>query len=432
MTGINQKIKGPGRIALRGGQVMITVVTLFLFLSLSFIVGVSDPILRQASITKSFLDSRKSYLLAESGVEDASYRVIAGKQVFASEVISLDGGSATTLVTSTSGTKTITSDAIKNNLVRKVETTLQMGIGTSFHFGIQTGAGGLTLNNNAMIYGNVYSNGPIHGDHNTSVTGSVVSASSSPSGSLIDELNIGVDGVGDGNAYTIADSNVQGGLYCISGSGNNKSCDSSKPIPTPVELPISEESIATWQTDATAGGIINGNYTLPSSGSLGPKKIIGNLTIVNNKILTLTGTIWVTGNIVVENNAGIKLSSSYGANSGVVVAGGKMNISNNATLEGSGQTGSYLLFLTTSDCPINPSCDGDYAIDISNNVSAIMFNAQRGTIHMSNNASIKEATAYKIVLESNATVNYESGLANINFVSGPSGGWNIGSWKEVE
>ena len=37
MTGINQKIKGPGRIALRGGQVMITVVTLFLFLSLSFI-----------------------------------------------------------------------------------------------------------------------------------------------------------------------------------------------------------------------------------------------------------------------------------------------------------------------------------------------------------------------------------------------------------
>ncbi|MEK7070852.1 MAG: hypothetical protein AAB966_03530, partial [Patescibacteria group bacterium] len=148
--------------------------------------------------------------------------------------------------------------------------------------------------------------------------------------------------------------------------------------------------------------------------------------------LTLTGTIWVTGNIVVENNAGIKLSSSYGANSGVVVAGGKMNISNNATLEGSGQTGSYLLFLTTSDCPINPSCDGDYAIDISNNVSAIMFNAQRGTIHMSNNASIKEATAYKIVLESNATVNYESGLANINFVSGPSGGWNIGSWKEVE
>jgi len=128
----------------------------------------------------------------------------------------------------------------------------------------------------------------------------------------------------------------------------------------------------------------------------------------------------------------MKLSSLYGTNSGVVVAGGTMDISNNAVLEGSGQTGSFLLFLTTSDCPTNPSCGGDYAIDISNNVSAIMLNAQNGSIHMSNNASVKGATAYRVVLNSNATINYESGLANLNFISGPSGGWNISSWRETE
>ncbi|KKT91018.1 MAG: hypothetical protein UW93_C0014G0001, partial [Parcubacteria group bacterium GW2011_GWC1_45_13] len=43
----------------------------------------------------------------------------------------------------------------------------------------------------------------------------------------------------------------------------------------------------------------------------------------------------------------------------------------------------------------------------------------------------KEATAYGIILNNEAIITYESGLANVNFYSGPSGGWNIESWAEV-
>ena len=37
-----------------------------------------------------------------------------------------------------------------------------------------------------------------------------------------------------------------------------------------------------------------------------------------------------------------------------------------------------------------------------------------------------------INLNNNATVIYDSGLANANFVNGPSGGWNVKTWQEVK
>jgi hypothetical protein len=90
------------------------------------------------------------------------------------------------------------------------------------------------------------------------------------------------------------------------------------------------------------------------------------------------------------------------------------------------------MIVTTSDCPISASCGGRYAMDISNNVESILVNAQKGTIRMSNNASAKGVTAHTLYLDNNAVVTYESGLANVNFSSGPGGSWDIISWKEIE
>lgn len=416
----------------RGGQVMIAVVTMFLFVSVSFLVGISDPILRHNYETESFLDSRRSYVLAEGAVEDVVYKIKNNKQIFASDTLSLDGGLVNIVVVENAGVKTISVSGSYRNLVRNLTAGVRTGVGSSFHYGIQAGAGGFSINNNAIVYGNVYSNGPINGGSNARVTGSATSASSSPSGSSIDELLVGTDGSGDADAYTITDSDVEGGLYCRVGSGNNKYCDASKPIPSPAELPITEPNIDKWRNDATDGGIINGNYTIAGSSSFGPKKIVGNLTVVNNKTLTLIGTLWVTGDIILGENSGIRLSPAYGANSGVIITDGRIDVSNNVVVSGSGQPGSYLLLLTTSDCPRSGSCDGEYAIDASNNVSAIVFNAQNGSIRMDNNSSVKEVTAYEVILKANASVNYESGLANVNFISGPSGGWNVSSWQETE
>ena len=53
-------------------------------------------------------------------------------------------------------------------------------------------------------------------------------------------------------------------------------------------------------------------------------------------------------------------------------------------------------------------------------------------MYLSNTISIKEASAYKIQLSNSAKIIYETGLANLLFTSGPSGGYSIESWREQE
>jgi hypothetical protein len=238
---------------------------------------------------------------------------------------------------------------------------------------------------------------------------------------------------GDARAHTVNSSTVYGNLYCQAGSGNNKSCDTSQPDPSAQGFPISDGVIAQWKQDAESGGVINGDLVIDDEEvSLGPTKITGNLLIENNAVVTITGTIYVVGTITFTNNIDVNLFSGYDSDSGVILSDNRIVISNNAVFGGSGTEGSYILVLTTSDCPTSASCNGLYALDVGNNAGTVVLNAQKGTLNFSNNAGAKSATAYKINLSNNAVITYESGLVDTNFSSGPSGGWDIISWKEVE
>lgn len=241
----------------------------------------------------------------------------------------------------------------------------------------------------------------------------------------ISAVSVGQNGVGDARAHSVSNTNIAGNLYCQTGSGNNKPCDTSQPDPAPQPFPVSDANISDWKADAALGGVIDGDYAPGGeSATLGPKKITGNLILTNGFTLTLSGTLWVVGDIELSNNAVVKLSSGYGTNGGVVVSDGEIDLSNGAQFSGSGQAGSYVLLLTTSS--------SGSAAEVGNNAGAVIINAQKGTINFSNNAGAKEATADKIFMDNGATIIYESGLANINFTSGPSGSWNIVSWQEVE
>lgn len=57
-----------------------------------------------------------------------------------------------------------------------------------------------------------------------------------------------------------------------------------------------------YQTDAMAGGQVNGNMTI-NNGSLGPKYITGDLNIKGN--ITITGTVYVGHNITISPNVNI-------------------------------------------------------------------------------------------------------------------------------
>ncbi|MCC2630345.1 MAG: seg [Candidatus Paceibacter sp.] len=247
--------------------------------------------------------------------------------------------------------------------------------------------------------------------------------------STISGVTVGTGSTGDAWAHTVTGSTVRGNLYCQTGSGNNKSCDTSRTDPSSQPLPISDANIAEWKDAASEGGTTVGNYTADGI-SIGPRRITGDLTITGT--VTLTGTVWVEGTVNISGNAIVKLASNYGSGSGVIVTDGYVMMSNNVAFQGSGATGSYIMLVTTSDCPSSVSCAGNNAINVSNNVTSVILNAQNGTIRFSNNASAKEATAKLISLDNNSYITYESGLANTNFTSGPTGGWEITRWQEVQ
>ncbi|HLD61125.1 MAG TPA: choice-of-anchor R domain-containing protein [Patescibacteria group bacterium] len=198
------------------------------------------------------------------------------------------------------------------------------------------------------------------------------------------------------------------------------------PAPPPAPYPISAAQIAEWKATAEAGGVISGDYTLTDgqTNSLGPQKIDGDLTITNNSILTVTGPIWVNGNVVLDNNVQVVLSSSLGNAGTAFIADypadptqkGRMIIGNNSSIAGNGQLGSYPLFISMYSGVGN-------AIDLSNNADNTIFFAPSGTLTLSNNTGVKEMTASQINMSNNSVVNYDSGLQNAHFSSGPGGSW---------
>ncbi len=241
---------------------------------------------------------------------------------------------------------------------------------------------------------------------------------------------------GDARAHTITNSKVTGNLYCQTGSGNKNagggtiSCNTSQSDLPIIDLPISDAEIADWETDAAAGGTITGNTTISSPTTMGPKKIVGDLII--NDMLTLNNTLWVTGHIIISGNgAGIKLAPSYLASSGVIISDGYIDISNNVTFQDSGTAGSYILLLSNSTCDAS-TCSGNNAIDVGNNSSIIIANAEKGTVYFSNVSGVKEAVGRTIHLKNNSSITYGSGLIDVNFTSGPTGGYNVVDWGEIQ
>ena len=248
----------------------------------------------------------------------------------------------------------------------------------------------------------------------------------------------------DAHANTITQSWIDGDAYyqtiddktTVSGT---KYPDS--PDPATKDLPISYAQIQDWEEAAAAGGVISGNHAPEEGATLGPIKIEGDLTFPSNSTdnpVIITGSVWVTGKILASNNAGIKLKSGLESGYPIIaddpadqVNFGKIELNNNVITTDSTK-GGKLLFIST-----NNSLNADNpAIYLHNNVNvdnpqSIIYTLN-GLIVVENNAEFIEVTGYAIRLENNAKIVYQEGLINSNFSSGPGGGWEIVSWKEIE
>jgi len=290
-------------------------------------------------------------------------------------------------------------------------------------FAFQTLMGGVITKIDKMLVG-CTDNNP---DHCSNVNCNTPTGSADASAHQILNSLIKCDAYYANDPADIQGTTVKGVKY------NRTSVPPNLSDPPPEDMPISDTQISQWKTELGAGDTIYGDYILDGIGaiaSLGPTKITGNLTITNKAKLTVTGSIWVVGNVTFDNLSQISLATSYHTNSGLIMADGKITISNNCEFFGSGEEDSYIMVLSTNNSKDLTSP----AIKIDNNAEAVIFYASQGLVNVKQNALLREVTAYQLHVSEGAAVLYESGLANAKFTHGPGGIWVIKSktWQEIK
>jgi len=419
-----------------GGQAILTAVVFFMFVSMIVVSGAYTVSYKESKSSRDFGASKKSFFMAESGLEDLAYRVIKGENYDTAEVLSLDGFFATTTVADINGDKEITATGTASKMIRKSKIKLANNDGVSFHYGVQVGSGGIIMENSSLVQGNVFSNGAIVGQNSNMVKGDIISAG--PFGSVA-----GVHATGTIYAHSISDSSADKDAYYVNISNTTVggALYPNSPDQATSSLSISDIQIDDWKTQAAAGGIISSPcpYRINSNTVIGPVKINCNLEISGSPMVTIAGPVWVNGNIEIENSPIVKIDSSLGANSVAVIAdnpsnrttSGKIELENSAQFQNSGTEGSYILFISQNNSA--QSGGSEKAIRAENSIFGdVLVYAEHGEIHLKNSISLKEVSAYKIRLSNSSQVVYETGIANLLFTSGSSGGYSIESWREGE
>lgn len=424
------------------GQVIILNTILFLAVSLILINGIAYPVISHYSATQSFINSKQTFILADSTLNEALYRIKNGKTITSPLSVTLSSSTAVATITNSAQGKSISVAESGNAYHRNLQMNLQAGTGVSFKYGVQSGQGGFNLSQSSSVTGNIFSAGSVMGGGNT-INGNIVSAG--PNG-----LVSGINATGTVSAHTIQNSTVGGDAHysssttLISTTVTGTKYPDSTDIAT-TSLPISDLQISNWEQDAQAGGTAtcsNGTYKLfNTTTTIGPIQIPCDLDIKNSTV-TITGPIWVQGNITLEVNPVINMDSSLGGSNVAIIAdnptasstSGKITISSGATFNGSGTTGSFVFMVSQNDSAEKGG--SNKAIDMSQSSSNLVGYAAHGLITISNggnnnNSQVKAATAYQINLFNSSKITYDTTLPNTVFQSGATGGYTQTEWNEI-
>jgi Tfp pilus assembly protein PilX len=412
-------------------SIVILLVILTIGLRLIFLSVGEQKILRSA------IKSDQAYYLAESGVEDAILLLKKNPKITGlSYSFNSDNGNVSVNISNiTGGSRIITSQGSFLNRIKKLQVIYKIDSQTiSFYYGVQAREGGIEMGNNSRIKGNIYSNGSViaqsgtgYIDNNIIVVGN---------GSKIKNLSVAENATVnacENSAISKTLTYVSGGTLENCTAGQSTEIKPEKIVSQ--DLPITLGQITDLKNKAAAGGIIGSNvYYSSTTYSLGPIQIgtpesPKNLTVTNDAVLKVTGTIYITGDIIFDNNSLIELDKdSYGSFGGMIISDGKIIVGNNVILRGSGEKESYLLVLSTNSS-VDPSSP---AIQISSNVPDAIFYAPSGLIYLDKDVKAKEITGYKLRINDNVQVQCENDLKNIMFSSGPGDSWVIEGWKEIE
>lgn len=362
--------------------------------------------------------------------------------------------------------------------------TIRIGADTNsfsggFDSSVITGSGGVEMENSSCVIGNVFSNGPVIGPGSndngckTAVANacrpaypdkdSVIRKDANHDGRVtLSGLNSvsNVKNSGDIIAHSIKNSTAgkQAKYQSLSGSVKANSgselcglapgtyCHPGNTDEAVKDLPINDAVINGWKADITVPAPAAyddcpsdaARYCISNHDRvLGLNKIIGDLYVGNGETLTLTDSLWVTGNIMLDNNGIIRLDPSLGGLSAVIIADGIVDVSNNYSLIGSGDARSFLLIVSTvgmrsGDCN-DHNLGNRPAICASNNSNSIIFAAPNGALRVKNGGCLNAAATFLVHLEQNSTVNFNPAMASFTIPGG--GGTEVdavgSSWEEL-
>jgi len=418
---------------------VVSVITIFvLVIMVTLAVSMASFISIRQHTSTNAIRSTQSYYAAESGVEDALMRLYSNPNI-TSTSYNFAVGNATTSVTipdTVNYTRTITSQGTNNNITRKLNSSVTFGVGggTQLYYGVQADTGGFTFGSGAQINGNVISNGFVKG--NGTITGTVVVTGNNTgllqgNGSN-SKMTVSTQSVGGAVVYGCTNSIISNSATLRYVAGQDVStCTASikTSIPNPVAavpLPISDAQITAWKN--TAAGACNAAdvNTLQSNNksvSMGSCTISGNVNVGNSTKLTLTGTLYITGNLNFGNTDIVSLSSSYGSSSGYLITDGAITMGNSGIFSGSGQSGSYVVLLSTAS-------GAAITMNNGNTFTSASLYAGNGKVTANNSMTLHQITAKEIVLGNNVTLNYEVGAVSGYFGDGPGGSIQVQSWSE--
>lgn len=439
-----------------GFALMSTTILLGILLAFSFVLLNSS--INTRFVGNVFQQALSSEQLAEAGLHKALYCTKAtsgtncggtyGTSYTGQSNITLGNGKFSVTVTGDSSTRTVTSVGTsvtgQTKTVKSDVTNLPPTTAMTVAAAVQAGSSGIGAANNVTITGDgdtvdtvtdsdVTSVGDITCSNGAKISGNV---SVTRSGGKVDGCKITRNGYADilSNDTITLDAYYLTPITGIAGSTVSGTKHPNSATPSTVAMPNFDLSY--WEGLAAAGTVYNGDLTTAnnSSTTMNAEKIVGNLALGNGSTITLNGPLWVTGTITFGNNSVIKLDSTFGAASGVIIADGKITIDNNGNIQGSGTTGSVVIVVSTN----TSVTDSSPAIYAKNNVTGAVLYAPNGEVHTNNGVSVPAVVGVKVVLDQNTAIN-SSGLnifnAPVNVAaSGNSQGWHIktDTWREYK
>ena len=366
----------------------------------------------ESQMARSGASGTSAYYVANSGIEDAIYKLNTMANYAASSPVTYTlpvttGNVSVTVkpVVGNTDQRTIDVTGTIGTYANRIHVLVENSSFTGFDKAIQAGAGGFELDNNASIQGGVYSNSTIKGFKNKCGNGGSTVNGSAAAVTSINAICI----QGDASAPSITDTTVTG----------------TKKITTvpALSFPIVQSDIDTFKTTMVnnpAVTVVAGNCVIGGSPDcstlVGGIRTIGNL-IINGNLTSNAGSIQVNGPIWVKSTAAITLPSItlIGGKNQIFLTDGSFLVTANNQFDTTNNT--LLLFIASSS--LTPCTAGGASIGLSANFTAnhVVFFAPNGCAYIKAGTStlVTAVLGYKIFVGVNTSVKFDPLLSNALF-----------------